>query len=45
MQRLLIASEAARQAEVGDFDFPFAGEQDVLGLDVAVDDAGFAGPL
>ena len=40
-----IAGQNARQAEVGDLDLALARQQDVLRLDVAVDDAQFAGAL
>lgn len=33
------------QSEVGDLRFPLAGEHDVFGLDIAVDDAGLPGDL
>ena len=37
------AGHGPGEAEVGDLDAPVVGEQDVLGLDVAVDDAGVVG--
>jgi hypothetical protein len=37
------AGHGPGETEVGDLDAPVVGEQDVLGLDVAVDDAGVVG--